>query len=153
MRNEGREKEIVRPEEREEAGKPTRPVKPDETCPAYPPGAAALVAPTELAREFGFLVITKGRRVGSLFRLERPRTLIGRSNRVQIHLDDPRVAGEHASIRCERIPGAARPEFVLRDLDSETGTFVNGERINALRVLVDGDRIGAGETELAFKRV
>ncbi|MGE5599851.1 MAG: FHA domain-containing protein, partial [Bacteroidota bacterium] len=133
--------------------------EPDGRCPAHlpgtaPPGAGETpVAPTELAREFGFLVITKGRRVGSLFRLERPRTLIGRSSRVQIHLDDPRVAGEHASIRCERIPGAVRPEFVLRDLDSETGTFVNGERITALRVLVDGDRIGAGETELVFKRV
>lgn len=112
-----------------------------------------LVTPTEVAREFGFLVITRGRRAGSFFRLERPRALIGRSSRVQVRLDDTRVAGEHASIRCERMPGSARPEFVLRDLDSETGTYVNGIRISALHVLADGDRIQTGETELAFKRV
>lgn len=114
---------------------------------------SVLLTPTEVAREFGFLVVVSGRRTGSFFRLDRPRTLIGRSRRVQIYVDDPKVGGEHASIRCERTEPGGRGHFVLRDLDSETGTYLNGERVIAMRVLQDGDEIKVGETILTFKRV
>lgn len=111
------------------------------------------LSPAEVAEEFGFLVVISGRRKGGLYRLDRPRCLIGRSRRVQIYLDDPGIGGEHASIRCERRTGCAKGQFVLRDLDSETGTFVNGERITAMRTLRDGDLIKVGGIELVFKRV
>ncbi|MGE5549975.1 MAG: FHA domain-containing protein [Bacteroidota bacterium] len=112
-----------------------------------------LLTPAEVARELAFLVVVSGRRMGTCYRLERPRSLIGRSSRVQIYLDDPRAGGEHASIRCEKVSKDARGEFVLRDLDSETGTFVNGKRIATVWVLKDGDLIRIGDMELVFKRV
>jgi Ca-activated chloride channel family protein len=42
-------------------------------------------------------------------------------------------------------------EFVLVDLGSSNGSFVNGQRIANRRSLVDGDVIGAGTTELRFE--
>ena len=112
-----------------------------------------LLTPWEMAREFAFLVITAGRRTGSYYKLDGPRSVIGRSRRAQVFVDDPLIEGEHASIRCERIGGSARGEFVLRDLDSAQGTFLNGQRITSMVILEDGDTLRLGETELVFKRI
>ena len=112
-----------------------------------------LLSPREMASELGFLVTVTGRRKGGLHRLDGPRSLIGRSRGVQVFVDDSTAGGHHASIRCERVGEGGRGEFVLRDLDSENGTYVNGRRITSMVVLKDGDVIRVGETELVFKRV
>jgi pSer/pThr/pTyr-binding forkhead associated (FHA) protein len=85
--------------------------------------------------------------------LDHPRNFIGRDRGVQVFVDDPYASGKHASIRCEKVSGSPRGEFVLRDLDSENGTYVNGQRISGDTVLEDGNVIRVGETELVFKRI
>ncbi len=62
-------------------------------------------------------------------------------------LSYPGVAGlsrEHLAI--ERNGG----EWVVRDLGSTNGSFVNGERLSAPRVLRSGDRINAGQLSLTY---
>ena len=117
------------------------------------PSGGQLLTPWEMAHEYAFLVITAGRRTGSYYKLDGPRSVIGRSRRTQAFVDDPLIEGEHASIRCERMGGSARGEFILRDLDSARGTFLNGQRITSMVVLEDGDALRLGETELVFKRI
>jgi pSer/pThr/pTyr-binding forkhead associated (FHA) protein len=53
----------------------------------------------------------------------RPDTLVGRSDRTDVRIDDRAVSSEHARIRWT---GRA---WVLRDLGSRNGTWVNGARL------------------------
>jgi pSer/pThr/pTyr-binding forkhead associated (FHA) protein len=69
------------------------------------------------------------------------RKLIGRLGQSDILIDDSSVSREHAMI--ERRDG----RFVLEDLKSTNGTFVNGEFVN-VRVLTHGDKIRIGNTVL-----
>ena len=66
-------------------------------------------------------------------------TLIGRSPKCQLVVDDPLVSRRHARILLFR--GTATVE----DLESINGVFVNGERLSSLRTLVSGDRIVVGQ--------
>ncbi len=68
---------------------------------------------------------------------------LGRDPENQVTLDDEFASSRHA--RIERKPGA----FLLRDLRSRNGTFVNGARIFEAQ-LNDGDRIRIGRSELTF---
>ena len=70
-------------------------------------------------------------------------TTIGRSRDNMIHLADERVSRRHARIDLEQ------GSFVIFDLDSVNGTFVNGERIQRQR-LRSGDEIRIGDTRLRF---
>jgi adenylate cyclase len=71
------------------------------------------------------------------------KTTMGRHPANTIRLIDREVSKEHAAV--ERV-GAA---FVLRDLGSSNGTFVNGRRVRELR-LRDGDEISLGNSRLVF---
>jgi len=68
------------------------------------------------------------------------RLLVGRSSASAMQLDDPRVSGEHATILW------SRGTWVIRDLGSRNGTFVDGARLSGGEVapLVRGARIGFG---------
>lgn len=67
----------------------------------------------------------------------------GREMGNHIVLDDPFVSLRH--MRVERKPQG----FLLRDLRSRNGTFVNGARVFEAQ-LNDGDRIRVGQTDLLF---
>lgn len=101
-----------------------------------------------------WLVVTQTRtvRYGDIFRLDRPRLIVGRGKDVDIFLDDSLIGSSHAAIKFEAGPGGAM-EFVLCDLASTNGTYLNGQRVLAPAAMKDGDRIVLGETELVFKRV
>jgi hypothetical protein len=57
--------------------------------------------------------------------------------------DDAEISRQHA-----RISRGPDGEFVVEDLGSTNGTFVNGKRIDAPRRLADGDRLEVGATTL-----
>jgi pSer/pThr/pTyr-binding forkhead associated (FHA) protein len=61
-------------------------------------------------------------------------------------LDDDSISAEHARVKEER------GQFVLYDLASTNGTYLNGSRIER-SALVDGDVITLGDTKLVFKEV
>ena len=77
------------------------------------------------------IVVTAGLVMG--LRLELPFTL-----------DDPKASREHAKI------SAHGEGFVMVDLKSTNGTFLNGNRVQQAR-LNDGDRIRIGQTEMTFR--
>jgi pSer/pThr/pTyr-binding forkhead associated (FHA) protein len=116
-------------------------------------GDTIVLSTREVVSEFGFLVVRSGPRGGDIFKLNEPRNVIGRDRDVTVFVDDPHVSGHHASVRCEKVSGTPRGEFVLRDLDSENGTYINGQRAAGETVLKDGDVIEVGQTELVFKRI
>jgi pSer/pThr/pTyr-binding forkhead associated (FHA) protein len=85
------------------------------------------------------LVVKAGPNPGSAFDLSKEVTLMGRDVTNDISLGDPEVSRQHA--RLTRTPGG----YVLEDLGSTNGSFVNGERLVAPRVLTSGDLLGMGE--------
>lgn len=85
------------------------------------------------------LVVKSGPNPGTPFELTKEVTLIGRDVTNDISLGDAEVSRQHA--RLTQTPGG----YVLEDLGSTNGSFVNGERLVAPRVLSSGDLIGMGE--------
>ncbi|HMN67365.1 MAG TPA: sigma 54-interacting transcriptional regulator [Bdellovibrionales bacterium] len=71
---------------------------------------------------------------------------IGRTGDNQVALDDEFASSRHA--RIERRPGGG---YLLRDLRSRNGTFVNGTKI-VEAVLNDGDRIRIGQSDMVFSK-
>jgi len=70
-------------------------------------------------------------------------TVFGREPGIGIELDDTEVSRRHFEIV------RAEGQWILRDLDSTNGTFVNGQRI-AQTQLLDGQTIGVGKGRLRF---
>ena len=73
-----------------------------------------------LARYQPTIVILSGGAKGTEFRLDQPRTSLGRGPGVDIALDDDSMSREHAAVEF------AKRGFRLRDLDSTNGTLLNG---------------------------
>jgi len=69
---------------------------------------------------------------------------LGRHANNTLRLVDREVSKEHASI--DRMAGGG---FLLRDLGSSNGTFVNGRRVKELK-LREGDEISLGNSRLVF---
>ena len=69
---------------------------------------------------------------------------MGTAADADVVLTDAYMSSRHATIRHEN------GRFMLIDLDSTNGSFVNGERITK-HELFDNDRIRVGRTELKFK--
>ena len=91
----------------------------------------------------GKLIVIYGGRLGKEYHLGPKRMLIRRMDRSDIVIDDSSVSREHASI--ERKDG----RFILEDLKSTNGTFIDGEFVD-VRVLNHGDKIRIGNTVLQF---
>jgi adenylate cyclase len=72
-----------------------------------------------------------------------PKTTLGRHPANTLRLVDREVSKEHAVIE------QTGREFVLRDLNSSNGTFVNGRRVKEMR-LRDGDEITLGSSKFTF---
>ena len=107
--------------------------------------------PSEMM-DIAWLVIVNSRsaRVRQIFTLDAARMELGRVPSTSICIEDKAVSSRHAAIRYERVE--ERQEFVLYDLASTNGTYVNGVPVQRA-ILQDDDRIRVGETEIAFKRV
>lgn len=89
--------------------------------------------------ENAFLIV-EGVKVHSL---NEPVVNIGRRLENQLVIDDPRVSRNHAQLR------AIKGRFVLFDLNSTGGTFVNGQRTSQT-VLYPGDVISLAGVALIF---
>jgi len=74
-----------------------------------------------------------------VFDLTKEVTLLGRDVTNDIVLGDPEVSRQHA--RLTRTPAG----YILEDLGSTNGTFVNGERLVTARALAAGNLLGFGE--------
>ncbi|HEX4415462.1 MAG TPA: ATP-binding protein [Lacipirellulaceae bacterium] len=92
------------------------------------------------------LFVIQGRDQGTRFQLDGSTVTLGRgtSNGVQLH--DTEISREHAEFRKR---GQA---FVIRDLESSNGTFVNGKQIKE-QELASGDQLQLGRTLLLYTGV
>jgi pSer/pThr/pTyr-binding forkhead associated (FHA) protein len=70
---------------------------------------------------------------------------IGRDPRLDVVLDDPTVSRHHAQITVRE------GTVAIRDLNSTSGTFVNGEPVSRERPLHDGDVVAVGGTAFMFR--
>ncbi len=72
-------------------------------------------------------------------------TLIGRNRQNDIQIRDPSVSRYHAIIRY--VDG----QYLVVDLASTNGTFVNGSEVSRARELRPGDRIEFGNVNVVFR--
>lgn len=101
----------------------------------------------EQRRVSGRLVVTDSPEIPAGTVLEIARELLaGRDTGADIALPaDGYASGRHARfVRGE-------DGDVVEDLHSTNGTYVNGERLNGTRYLVQGDVITIGQTQLAYE--
>jgi pSer/pThr/pTyr-binding forkhead associated (FHA) protein len=90
------------------------------------------------------LLVTKGERVGQVFPLSKESAVsIGRAPTNDVAIKDVAMSGEHCRVRPE---GGV---WVVHDLESTNGTFVNEKRVTR-HALVEGDVIRVGETLLKY---
>lgn len=124
----------------------TAPAPPASYQPSTPalPGTAVIGAPQPPS---AWLVGQVGNRTGKEMPLRRDRNTIGRDGtQCDIVVDDTTVSKRHAEIRFEN------GQYVLYDLASTNGTFVNHHRVQR-QSLLDGDQVQLGNVSFVFKEV
>ena len=72
---------------------------------------------------------------------------LGRATGNQVVLVDERVSRRHATIHAQE-----DQEFLLVDLGSRNGTYLNGRRVNLPTRLRDGDKLQIGPFTLTFRQ-
>ena len=92
----------------------------------------------------GWVVVRSGDHKGRDYRLTPGKNVMGTAADCDVVLTDAYLSAQHAVIRYED------GDFILSDLDSTNGTFVNDTRV-VKTALVDNDTIRVGRTELKFK--
>ena len=91
------------------------------------------------------LTVLNGRRAGASINACVVRFLIGRDQLCSLRLASQRASRFH----CEILQ--VRGRLILRDFRSRNGTFLHGERIDAPRVLHDGDEVRLAGLRFQFE--
>ena len=120
---------------RDEQGETTLSLDPEEV--------AEEIAGGHVPRMPALVVRAGGGRAGETFETGGLRTLIGRSPEGHVFLDDVTVSRRHAEIIHED------DRYVIRDLGSLNGTFVNRRRIESAELSAD-DEVQIGKYRLTF---
>ena len=124
----------------------------DSAPPPPPPPPPAAPRRTEIMDRMpsiagiGWLVGDRPPNQGRMLRVDGERATLGAAGECEIVIDGTHVSDRHASLRFRD------REFVLTDLDSTNGTFVNDQRVGQ-HTLMDGDRVRFGSSEWVFKCV
>lgn len=96
------------------------------------------------AATMAYLESLSGTALGKRFELNQPEMVLGRHPECQIVLDSGAVSRQHAKV-------VKRGEqFLIEDLKSRNGTFVNGRLIGEPTVLSDGDILRICDLELSY---
>jgi pSer/pThr/pTyr-binding forkhead associated (FHA) protein len=91
------------------------------------------------------LVIRQGTQAGMSFVISGTQAIIGREEGLDVVLQDPESSRRHARISWQS------GRYVVEDMGSTNGTFVNGLQITTPRPLNPGDSISIGQTALVFQ--
>ena len=93
-------------------------------------------------------VILKPERGGRPIVLDKPILLVGRHPDCDVIIkDSPKISRKHCCI------ALVDHRFVVRDLDSMNGVFVNGDRVNHSHDLVNGDQLVIGDVPFDVVRM
>ena len=112
-------------------------------APSDPVDEEVSVALDEVGGDEGVLVVKRGPKAGTRFVLDKVVTTAGRHPDSDIFLDDITVSRRHAEVE-HRADG-----FVVRDVGSLNGTYVNRERVDETP-LRNGDELQVGKFKLVF---
>ena len=94
------------------------------------------------------LVMKTGPAPGKIYTLENTEIAIGREAGSDVYINDVEVSRQHARLLSQF------GDYLLEDLDSTNGTFVNGQRITGQRILKLGDTLFLGESiSLSYEEV
>ena len=96
--------------------------------------------------QLAWLIVKSGARTGREFRLGEVSNVGRDASQNDIVVDEPSVGRQHARIRLEN------GQFVLYDLATTNGTFVNGQQVQK-QTLADGDAVRMGSAEFTFMEV
>jgi two-component system cell cycle response regulator len=111
----------------------------DQDAPTAPTTENSIpVAPASRAKDRALLTILTGLNAGQVFTLDRPETTIGRSKEAHVRIDEAGISRAHA-----RIVRTEDGRFIVEDLRSTNGLFVNGARVTRGE-LGTSDRIQIG---------
>ena len=97
----------------------------------------------EIPNDVGMLVVKRGPNAGSRFALTGLVTTAGRHPESDIFLDDITVSRRHVEIRRHG------QGYVVKDVGSLNGTYVNRERVEEAPLL-NGDELQVGKFRLVF---
>jgi pSer/pThr/pTyr-binding forkhead associated (FHA) protein len=117
------------------------PVDPSQEAPG--PQDAVTVDIDAFPKGSGVLVVRSGPGGGLTFPLASDLTRLGRHPDSEVFLDDVTVSRRHVEIR------RTRAGYVVRDVGSLNGTYLNGHRIDEA-VLEQGDQLQVGKFKLVF---
>jgi pSer/pThr/pTyr-binding forkhead associated (FHA) protein len=84
-------------------------------------------------------VMRSGPTVGKVYPLEAAEISIGRDSSNMVAINDAEVSRRHARMELRG------PAYMIQDLGSTNGTFVNGTRITGMQALNPGDTVAFGE--------
>jgi len=91
-----------------------------------------------MAAQFQF-VMRSGPTPGATYSLEGDQLIIGRDSSSGLAINDAEVSRKHARLNFQG------GKYVIEDLGSTNGTFVNGQRLAGPAVLKSGDVVSLGE--------
>ncbi|MGD8902237.1 MAG: FHA domain-containing protein [Anaerolineae bacterium] len=92
------------------------------------------------------LIISRGPGAGGRFHIGTAPAIIGRQDQCEVQVQDTWVSRQHARIVW------TGETYVVEDLGSTNGTFVNGQRVVGSRTLRSGDHLQLGDqVELLFQ--
>ena len=98
----------------------------------------------------GWLVALNGKHKGEDFKIREGKTMVGSDASCQVVMRDEYISSNHATIKFVEKDGERI--FILTDLDSSNGTFLNdSEEMIAREELVDNDTVTFGQTRMKFK--
>ncbi len=97
------------------------------------------------ARPAARFIVKQGPQIGIAFPVMGTRVVIGREDGCDIKIHDAESSRRHCEVVWK--DGA----FVLQDLNSSNGTFLNGAQVTTATTLKAGDRIGIGQTLLVLE--
>lgn len=114
---------------------------PPPAAPAPPPSASPPAPPPPLAT----FLVRAGALAGQRLTVRTPIVNVGRADYNDVVVPDPSVSTSHAKL--QRREGV----WVLVDLDSTNGTFVDGERVKGEAPLAPGAMVRLGDVQLVFE--
>jgi pilus assembly protein CpaF len=86
------------------------------------------------------LSVRQGPRPNLVFELDADSYTIGREAGTEIVIEDPQVSRRHATLTRQGT------SYLIEDIGSTNGTYVNGKRVTAPVLLANGDMVGLADT-------
>lgn len=91
------------------------------------------------------LIVVEGGRAGQVFRLEYEVHVIGRGEEADLLVLDPEISRMHARFKRHE------EHYIIEDLRSANGTWINDARVVDRQLLMPGDRLRLGQTEFIIR--